>query len=233
MPIPAPRRPSPSSTARRPRGWHHLPVSGEEKEALLARVPMFAGLSPEQIAGVADVAVPRTYDSGEIVFREGDRGDSCYIVRSGAVRVTRSPFPSRAITLAELRPGDVFGELAMFDGEVRSATVEALESTTALAILAGDMRRLLLAHPEMSARLLATVADRLRAANEQIARLSFQTVSGRVAAALLGQVEARQAEGADERDVLVAATQSDIAQLAGSSRESASRFLAELSARAS
>jgi CRP/FNR family transcriptional regulator len=72
------------------------------------------------------------------------------------------------------------------------------------------------------------VAARLRAANERITRQSFQTVAGRVASVLVGQVEARIREGADAHDVVISATQADIAQLAGSSRESASRFLATL-----
>jgi CRP/FNR family transcriptional regulator len=149
-------------------------------------------------------------------------------VRTGAVRVTRNHSDGRAITLAELRRGDIFGELAMWGGETRSATVEALEDTAAVALLAADMRRLLGARPEIAVQLLAELAGRLRAANERITRQSFQTVAGRVASVLVGQVESRIKEGVAAHDVLISATQADIAQLAGSSRESASRFLATL-----
>jgi CRP/FNR family transcriptional regulator len=116
----------------------------------------------------------------------------------------------------------------MWGGETRSATVEALEDTTAVALLAADVRRLLAARPEIAVKLLGELAARLRAANERITRQSFQTVAGRVASVLVGQVEARIREGANERDVVISATQADLAQLAGSSRESASRFLATL-----
>ena len=116
----------------------------------------------------------------------------------------------------------------MWGGETRSATVEALEDTTAVALLASDVRRLLAARPEIAVKLLGELAARLRAANERIIRQSFQTVAGRVASVLVAQVQARIREGADERDVVISATQADIAQLAGSSRESASRFLATL-----
>jgi CRP/FNR family transcriptional regulator len=191
-------------------------------------VPLFAGLGESDVARLADVAVPRRWAAGEVVFREGDEGDTCYVVRTGAARVTRNHSDGRAITLAELRRGDIFGELAMWGAETRSATVEALEDTTAVALLAGDVRRLLAAHPEIAVELLGEVASRLRAANERITRQSFQTVAGRVASVLVGQVEARIKEGVDEHDVLISATQADIAQLAGSSRESASRFLATL-----
>ncbi len=191
-------------------------------------MPLFSGLAAGDLAQLADVAVPRRWSAGEVIFREGDEGDTCYVVRSGAARVTRNHSDGRAITLAELRHGDIFGELAMWGGETRSATVEVLEDTTAVALLASDVRRLLAARPEIAVKLLGELAARLRAANERIIRQSFQTVAGRVAGALLGQVIARQAEGAGDSDVMVQATQAEIAQLAGTSRESASRFLATL-----
>jgi CRP/FNR family cyclic AMP-dependent transcriptional regulator len=201
---------------------------GQDTASLLARVSLFSDLSPDELYRMADVAVPRSYDGGEVVFREGDSGDTCFVIRSGSVKVVRNHAGGRTITLAELRGGDIFGELAMFSGEKRSATVETLEPTTAVALLAADVRRLLLDHPDIGVKMLAGLADRLRTANERIASQSFQTVAGRVASVLMGQVEARRTEGAPERDVLITATQTDIAQLAGSSRESASRFLASL-----
>lgn len=191
-------------------------------------MPLFAGLSPSDVAQLADVAVPRRWAAGEVVFREGDEGDTCYVIRTGATRVTRSHTDGRTVTLAELRRGDIFGELAMWGGETRSATVESLEDTAAVALLAGDVRRLLAARPEIAVQLLAELASRLRGANERITRQSFQTVAGRVASVLIGQVETRIREGTAEGDVVISATQADIAQLAGSSRESASRFLATL-----
>jgi len=119
----------------------------------------------------------------------------------------------------------------MFNSEVRSATVQALEDSSALALLAGDMRRMLLSHPHIAVNMLSWMSDRLRAANDRIARQSFQTVASRVAGALLGQVQARASNdsaGEPPREVVIRATQAEIAQLAGTSRESASRFLATL-----
>jgi CRP/FNR family transcriptional regulator, cyclic AMP receptor protein len=201
---------------------------GEDVARLLARVPLFADLSEPDLRELAQVAVPRSYEAGQVVFREGDVGDTCFVVRSGAARVTRRHSDGRVITLSELRPGAIFGELAMFGGETRSATVEVLEAMRALGILAADLRRLILRHPDIGMKMLEGLANRLRAANERIARQSFQTVAGRVASALLGQVQSLSPDGELGRDVLVRATQAEIAQLAGASRESASRFLAKL-----
>ena len=202
---------------------------GEDTARLLGRVSLFSGVPERDLAELAQVAVPRSWLAGEAIFREGDAGDTCYVIRSGSVRVTRRHSDGRQIALAELHEGDIFGELAMFGGETRSATVEAAEPTEAVALLAGDLRRTMLAHPEIAVGMLAGLADRIRAANERLSRQTFQTVEGRVASALLGQVGAIAAEGdPDPREVLIRATQSQIAQLSGSSRESASRFLAKL-----
>jgi CRP/FNR family transcriptional regulator len=134
----------------------------------------------------------------------------------------------RSITLAQFGPGDIFGELAMLDEEKRSATIETLEDTEAIAILGSDMRRLLREHPDIAVKLISALGRRLRETNERLARQSFQTVQSRVATTLAQLVEAARTEGAAEADVLITATQAELAQLAGSSRESASRFLAVL-----
>ena len=202
--------------------------TGEETVALLARVPVFADLDPEDLQRVAEVAVPRSFEAEDVVFREGDDSDTCYVVRSGHARAVRSHSDGRTITLASFRSGDIFGELAMFDDERRSATVEAVDDLEVVAVLGADMRRLLRRHPDIAAKLLAAVTRRLRQTNERLTRQSFQTVQSRVAQVVSALVEQAQAEGASQGDVLITVTQSDIAQLAGSARESASRFLAVL-----
>ena len=205
-----------------------MAASAEETVALLGRVPVFEALRPEDLVRVADVAVPRDFRGGEVVFREGDDSDTCYVVRSGHARAVREHADGRQITLATFGPGDIFGELAMFDDERRSATVEAVDALDVLGIPGVDMRALLTRHPEIAVKLVISLGRRLRAANERLARQSFQTVQSRVAAVLAQLVDQARAEGAGERDVLLTATQAELAQLAGSSRESASRFLAVL-----
>jgi CRP-like cAMP-binding protein len=200
----------------------------EEIVGLLERVPVFAELQPDDLRRVADVAVPRRFAAQQVIFREGDSSDTCYVVRRGHARAVRENIDGRTITLAHFGPGDIFGELAMFDDERRSATVETLDAVEAIAIAGSDMRRLMSEQNGIAAKLAIALGRRLREANERLARQSFQTVQSRVAGVLLQLVEQAQAEGAGESDVLIKITQADIAQLAGSSRESASRFLAVL-----
>jgi CRP/FNR family transcriptional regulator len=205
-----------------------MAATSEDTIALLRAVPVFSELGEEELARVAEVAVPRQFVAGEVVFREGDESNTCYIVRHGRARAVREHPDGRSITLANFGPGDIFGELAMFDDERRSATIETLEDTEAIAILGGDMRRLLAEHADIAVKLLASLGRRLRETNERLARQSFQTVQSRVASVLLQLVAGARSEGAEEGDVLITSTQASLAQLAGSSRESASRFLAVL-----
>ncbi len=195
---------------------------------LLGRVPAFSTLEQVDLERIAQVAVPRRFEPGEAVFREGDASDTCYVVREGHARAIRTHSDGRTITLATFGPGDIFGELAMFEDERRSATVQAIEPMSVVGVLGPDMRRLMGEHPEISARLVIALGRRLREMNERLSRQSFQTVQSRVAVVLSQLVEQEVAEGKDPADVLVTATQADLAQLAGSSRESASRFLAVL-----
>ena len=156
-------------------------ATSEDTTQLLSRVPAFSTLAEDDLMRVAEVAVPRRFDGGEVVFREGDESDTCYIVRSGRARAVREHSDGRTITLSNFGPGDIFGELAMFDDERRSATVETLEETEVIAILGGDMRRLLREHPDIAVKLLAALGRRLRETNERLTRQSFQTVQSRVA----------------------------------------------------
>jgi CRP-like cAMP-binding protein len=199
--------------------------SSTEVVELLARVPVFSTLQAADLERIAQLAVPRGFETGQVVFREGDHSDTCYVVHLGRVRAVHQHDDGRTITLATFGPGDIFGELALFEDERRSATVEALQPTSAVAVLGPDMRRLMSEHPQIAMRLLIALGRRLRESNERLARRSFQTVQSRVASALSELVAQAQSRGSD---VTITATQADLAKLAGSSRESASRFLAVL-----
>jgi len=200
----------------------------ESVAGLLRSVPLFAELEDDDLERFSRVAVPRSYPEGTRVFHEGDHSDACYIVRSGTFRVTREHPDGRAITLATLGEGDIVGELAMLDGEVRSASVETLGGEgELLALPASDVRSLLERHPEITVKMVAALTRRLRAANERISRQSFQTVPSRVAGVLSQLVDDEGNDG-NQGEVTIRMNQADLAQLAGTSRESVSRFLADL-----
>src|SRR3954467_663249 len=153
----------------------------EEAIALLRGVGVFETLAEPDLLRIAQLTIPRGFSPGEVVFREGDTSDTCYVVASGHARAIREHPDGRTITLAHFGPGDIFGELAIFDDENRSATVEALDALSTIAILGPDFRRLLDQHGRRGVKLVAALGRRLREANERLARQSFQTVQSRVA----------------------------------------------------
>jgi len=203
-------------------------VSDGEQSAveLLKSVTLFADLEEGELERFSHVAVPRSFPAATRVFHEGDNSDACYIVKEGSFRVTREHSDGRAITLATLGPGEIFGELAMLDGDKRSASAEALTDGELLALPAGDVRSLLARHPEIALKLVAGLVRRLRAANVRLTKQSFQTVPSRVAG-ILAQLS-REGQDNGSGEVTIRMNQTDLAQLAGTSRESVSRFLAEL-----
>jgi CRP/FNR family transcriptional regulator, cyclic AMP receptor protein len=201
---------------------------GDITTELLLEVPLFSGLAEDELVAVAEVASLSRFETGQLVFREGDASSTCYVIRSGHACALREHPDGRAITLARFGPGDIFGELAMLGDQRRSATVQAVDELETIAILGPDMHRLLGEHPEIAIKLIVALGQKLRETNERVAGLSFQTVQSRVARVLSQLVYAARSEGAGDHDVLIGSTQAELAQLAGSSRESASRFLAVL-----
>jgi CRP-like cAMP-binding protein len=171
-------------------------ATSEDTIALLRRVPVFAALAEDDLTRVAEVAVPRRFDAGETVFREGDESNTCYVVRSGMARAVREHSDGRSITLANFGPGDIFGELAMFDNERRSATVEAVAPTEVIAILGGDMRRLLREHPDIAVKLLAALGRR-RAGRADHLDAGGPGAAGRILARVRQPVPGRAGAGGD------------------------------------
>jgi len=194
---------------------------------LLENLQWLGSLSSGEIEGLASRAETVEWDAGETVFEEGELGHCCYIVHHGSVRVTRRFPDGRRITLARMGAGDVFGELALFAGERRSATVQADEPTAAVTLAADDLISILRTSPDASVGMMVTLANRLRSTNERLLEYALATTWGRVVATLLAQVEARGAQRGGG-DIELIGTAADIARLAGASRESVTRALHSL-----
>lgn len=202
--------------------------STKDRVGLLRAASLFATLTDDELADVAEVAQVARFGAGEIVFREGDFSTACYVISAGHACAVRKHSGGRAITLARFGPGDLFGELAMLDDQRRSATIEAVEDLDAISIRGDEMRRLLRAHPDIAIKMITALAQKLRQTNERLAGQSFQTVQSRVAKALSELVEAAPDAEGGNGGIVIKGTQAQLARLAGSSRESASRFLAVL-----
>lgn len=139
----------------------------------LAAVEMFRTLPEEAIAAIACRARVRRYGAGEIVFNEGDDGDSLFVVRDGLLKVVR-PTLGRGVVLERLGPGSAFGELAVLNSSARLASVIAVERSEAIEIAKADLESVLDAHPAAVRRMLGALARSLTLAKEELARHNVQ-----------------------------------------------------------
>ncbi|MGH3509876.1 MAG: Crp/Fnr family transcriptional regulator [Nocardioidaceae bacterium] len=168
---------------------------------------------------------------GEVLFHEGDAGDKLYVVTDGKVKLGRTSSDGRENLLAILGPGQMFGELSLFDPGPRSATVTAVTDTTLASLSHEDLLRWLDGRPAVARALLAQLAGRLRRANDVVADLVFSDVPGRVAKALLDLADRFGRTADDGVHVHHDLTQEELAQLVGASRETVNKALADFASR--
>jgi CRP/FNR family transcriptional regulator len=198
---------------------------------VVRKAPLFAALDDEAAAALMESMTTSHLDRGNILFREGDQGDRLYVIGEGKIKLGLTSADGRENVLAILGPGEMFGELSLFDPIPRTATATAIAETQLLALGHEDLDSFLLGHPAVAANLLTALARRLRRANETLADLVFTDVPGRVAKALL-DLSIRFGRPAED-GILVAhdLTQEELAQLVGASRETVNKALADFASR--
>lgn len=193
--------------------------------------PLFAGLDPRQARSVLASLAPLRVTRGDVVFHEGEPGDSLYMVRSGKVKLGRRSADGRENLLAVFGPGELIGELSLFDPGLRTATATAITDAVLLRMGHDELAQWLATTPSVAEHLLRTMARRLRRTNEALADLVFTDVPGRVAKALL-DLSTRFGQPVPEGvRVMHGLTQEELAQLVGASRETVNKALADFAAR--
>ena len=200
-------------------------------DQVVRKAPLFAALDDEQAAALLASMTTVELRRGETLFSEGEPGDRLYVITNGKIKLGRSSVDGRENLLAVLGPGEMFGELSLFDPGPRTATGTAVSDATMVALGHEDLRNWLSTRPDVAQHLLRALARRLRRTNEALADLVFSDVPGRVAKALLDLAE-RFGKQTDS-GVLVAheLTQEELAQLVGASRETVNKALADFAGR--
>jgi CRP/FNR family cyclic AMP-dependent transcriptional regulator len=198
---------------------------------VLKRAPLFAGLDDEAAAALSSAMGTIKLNKGEVLFREGDAEDRLYIVLSGKIKLGRSGSAGRENLLAILGPGQMFGELSLFDPGPRSSTATAVTACVLRTLEHDELMGWLTGRPEVSLGLLAQLAGRLRRANDVLADLVFSDVPGRVAKQLLELATRFGDRREDGIHVHHDLTQEELAQLVGASRETVNKALADFAAR--
>ena len=193
-------------------------------EVQLKNIPLFSGLSDDEMDSVTSIANKRSYPKNTIIINEGDETDSLYLILSGKVKIVLSDEDGKEITISILEPNNYFGELSLIDEEPRSARVVTMEKCQFSIIHKSDFNHVLDNHPALVRNLLKDLTKRLRMANKNIESLALMDVYGRVARTLLQF----SVEEGDVRVIHERLTQKDIANMVGASREMVSRIFKDL-----
>ncbi len=200
-------------------------------EAVVRKAPIFSGLDEAAASSLRTSMSLVKLRKGQSLFKEGDDGDHLFIVSNGKVKLgTKSP-DGRENLLMILGPGDMFGDLSLFDSGPRTATATAVTDTKLLSLGQDKVIPWVKEHPEVSLHLLARLASRLRRTNEVVGDLVFSDVPGRVAKALIDlgvKFGDKREEGLFVNHDL---TQEELAQLVGASRETVNKALADFAQR--
>lgn len=193
--------------------------------------PLFAALDPEGAAALRASLVARDVAKGEVIFSEGQPGDQMYVIVEGKVKLGQTSTDGRESLLGVLGPGEMFGELSLFDPGLRTSTATALTDSIVLALGNDQLRPWLSGRPEVAAALLQALARRIRRTNEAMADLVFSDVPGRVAKALMELGEKFGEVTTEGLLVTHDMTQEELAQLVGASRETVNKALADFAQR--
>jgi CRP/FNR family transcriptional regulator, cyclic AMP receptor protein len=204
-------------------------MNSQEIEAIAAKVPLFSSLSSMDRTAICRIMLHKKFSQGEtIVHEDDDEGQTFFVIVSGRVHVAVITSEGKSAILATLKPGDFFGEMAILDGEPRSASVIASEDCTLLMLYRKMFLDILQRYPKITIQMLIEMSRRIRRANKHINTLSLMSVYGRVADVLL-QLAKDQGQRVREMIVIPSRpTHQVIADMAGTSRETVSRILSQL-----
>jgi len=222
MPVPPFDTTDPQVTAA---GTAIVTAATSDGAAPLARVAFFSNLDEDSLRALASAMRRRGFRAGEVIFHRDDPGQVLYLIREGKVKIYVTSQEGQEVVLAVLGPGDYFGELALLDGQPRSASAVALDAVEAFALQRNDFLTAVSHYPRIAIQVMNVLSRRLRQTDAMIEDLLFLDVHGRVAKKLLELAELHGVHTAEGIRIELRLTQSDLAALVGASRESVNKVM--------
>ncbi len=192
---------------------------------ILSSVPLFIDLDDVELENVEEHCTPRKYPKNSMVILEEEFGDIIFIILTGTVKITRVNDEGKEVILALLGAGEIFGEMAILDGEARSANALAQEDCELLAIQKSEFLNLLRRNFKISFSLMRELAKRLRKSDQQIEALSLSDAEHRIGVSVLNLAEDMGVIRKGQVTIDKLPFQQDIANMSGTSRETVSRVL--------
>jgi CRP-like cAMP-binding protein len=201
-----------------------LPI---DKKALLANHFLFRSLNPKQLEQLLMLAVEKRYRNGQMIFRKGEEGASMMIILNGKVRVTATAEDGREIILNTLEPGGVLGELALLDGQCRSADATAIGTSSLLFLMRSEFMPLLRQDAEMAIQLLSVLCEKLRNTSDTLENVGLLPVPSRLARLILKLARAKDPKPPAGMEIQLSLSQREMGNLVGTSRESVNKTLSQ------
>ncbi|MEI6846034.1 MAG: Crp/Fnr family transcriptional regulator [Candidatus Firestonebacteria bacterium] len=189
------------------------------RKEFLKTVPLFDNVSLKDLGNICKNIIERRYPKGSFLFFENEEGNSLYIMVSGLVKIFTSDQSGRIKTLAYLKEGDFFGEMAMLDEQKRSASASVMEESIVLILNRSDFQREILNKPFIAIRLMQALSFRLRSADKQIEDLTFRNLPGRVASALIELTKKYGEKTPEGVRISLRLTHQELAEIIGTARE--------------
>jgi len=200
----------------------------EELIEFLKGVPLFSELEDMDLERISNVSVKQKYHKDNIILIEEEVGTTMFIIIYGKVKISRISDDGREVILSILSEGDFFGEMSLLDGQTRSANVTALDNSELLMLRREEFLQMLYDYPQIAINLLKELAQRIRKSDEQIKSLSLQDATGRVASTIIRIAEDSGMFKKGVVEVPDLPLQQDLANMAGTSRETISRVIKSL-----
>jgi CRP/FNR family transcriptional regulator, cyclic AMP receptor protein len=191
----------------------------------LRNVPLFRDFDQTELAEVAQLVSMRRYAKHQTIFREGDPGQTFYLILSGSVAIVRVARDGRETILSILKERDFFGEMSVFDTSVRAASVRTLTEVEVGAIERDDFLALIDQSPRIGRLLVIALSERLRAANKLIAATTSQDIRSRLASVLLNLMQSFGEPVANGTRITLRLTNQEMANMIGTTRETVNRTL--------
>jgi len=196
--------------------------------SILSSIPLFGGFEEDDLENILKLSSRKDFAKERVLVHENDTGESFFLILKGKVKISAEGQDGKEVILSFLSEGEFFGELALVDEELRSATVTAVVKTTVLIIHRHDFLSLLENNGQMMKRFLVILSNRLRHANDQIKSLALLDVLGRIAKLMLDMADKDGVKLLDGSVVFRRPTHQEIASMVGTSRETVSRMIGEL-----
>lgn len=197
-----------------------------DKQSLLASHYMFRDIEPVVLSRITDLGVTKRLDRQEVLFHKGDEGDALYGILSGQIRISASSFAGKEVIMNVLKPGEIFGEIALLDGLPRTADATAMGKCELFMIRRRDFVAFLEREPKLAIHLLRMVCERVRWTSGLVEDAAFLPLESRLAKRLLalaGLYGEEQAEGGTLINIQL--SQSELGRMMGTTRESVNRHL--------